>query len=152
MRQDNNHDKLNGKVARLILLVTQVERMADGALKKERRADSSRDIARRKDWKYKKHRSIENFKADTLKYAIKDMIQPTASIRTDDYCSYSTIQRQGMNNIRTGTAPKLESFEETHRCAMQFKNWLAEYIIAGQRSTGLPTSMNMSLGSTAEML
>ena len=67
---------------------------------------------------------IENFKADTLKYAIRDMIEPTASIRADDYCSYFTLQQQGMNNIGIVRSQNGKAFEELHRQVMQFKNWL----------------------------
>jgi ISXO2-like transposase domain/Transposase zinc-ribbon domain len=66
---------------------------------------------------------IENFKADTLKYAIKDMVQSTASIRADDYCSYHTLQQQGMN-IQIQRSQNGKAFEELHRQIMQFKNWL----------------------------
>lgn len=37
---------------------------------------------------------IENFEALTLKYALKDMISQEASIKTDNYCSYRTLQRE----------------------------------------------------------
>jgi transposase-like protein len=66
---------------------------------------------------------IENFKADTLKYALKDKVNPDASIRTDDYCSYYTLQQQGMN-ISIERSQKGKAFEELHRQIMQFKNWL----------------------------
>jgi hypothetical protein len=66
---------------------------------------------------------IENFKADTLKYALKDMVQSTASIRADDYCSYYTLQQQGMN-IKIERSQNGKAFEELHRQIMQFKNWL----------------------------
>ena len=67
---------------------------------------------------------IENFKADTFKYAMQDMIEPTASIRADDYCSYFTLQQQGMSNIGLVRSAKGKAFEELHRQIMQFKNWL----------------------------
>jgi hypothetical protein len=66
---------------------------------------------------------IENFKALTFKYALKDMVDPAASIRSDDYCSYYTIQQEGMN-IRIERSQKGKAFEEVHRQIMQFKNWL----------------------------
>ena len=68
--------------------------------------------------------SIENFKAPTLKYALKDMVSSDASIRTDDYVSYYTIQQDGMNNIRQERSENGKAFEEIHRQIMQFKNWL----------------------------
>ena len=67
---------------------------------------------------------IENFKADTLKYALKDMVNSKASIRTDDYCSYYTIQQGGMKNIKLERSQNGKAFEELHRQIMQFKNWL----------------------------
>lgn len=67
---------------------------------------------------------IENFKALTLEVALKDMVHPTASIRTDDYCSYYTLQQQGMKNIKIERSQKGKAFEEIHRQIMQFKNWL----------------------------
>ena len=66
---------------------------------------------------------IENFQALTFKYAIKDMISTTASIRSDDYCSYHTLQQQGIN-IQMERSQKGKAFEEIHRQIMQFKNWL----------------------------
>lgn len=124
MKQDNN-DKLNGNVdvdetifgghsdrkhgARNLTqkkaLMIAVEILDDGRTGNLRMQD------------------IENFKADTFKYAIKDMIAPTASIRADDYCSYFTLQKQGMN-IGLVRSNKGKSFEELHRQIMQFKNWL----------------------------
>jgi hypothetical protein len=38
-------------------------------------------------------REIENFKSVTLKYSIKEMINTDAQIRTDNYCSYRTLQK-----------------------------------------------------------
>lgn len=66
---------------------------------------------------------IENFKALTLKQAIKDMVNPSASIRSDDYCSYHTLQQEGMN-IQLERSQKGKAFEQIHRQIMQFKNWL----------------------------
>lgn len=67
---------------------------------------------------------IENFRADTLKYALKDMVQSTAAIRTDDYCSYTNLQKGGMTNITIEPSQKGKAYEEIHRQIMQFKNWL----------------------------
>lgn len=66
---------------------------------------------------------IENFEAPTLKYALKDMISREASIRTDNYCSYRTIQRE-MDNLQIVQSKNGKGFEEIHRQIMQFKNWL----------------------------
>jgi len=67
---------------------------------------------------------IEDFKADTLKYALKDMVNHDASIRTDDYVSYFTIQQQGVDNITQVRSENGKAFEELHRQIMQFKAWL----------------------------
>lgn len=67
--------------------------------------------------------SIENFKALTLKYAMKDMIDSKASIRSDDYCSYHTIKQQGVD-IKIERSKNGKAFEEIHRQIMLFKNWL----------------------------
>lgn len=66
---------------------------------------------------------IENFKAETLKYAIKKMIGSAGQIRSDDYCSYHTLKSQGMD-ITIERSEKGKAFEELHRQIMQFKNWL----------------------------
>lgn len=66
---------------------------------------------------------IENFQADTLKFAIKDMINQDAAIRADDYTSYYTLQQGGMA-ISLVRSEKGQAFLELHRQIMQFKNWL----------------------------
>lgn len=66
---------------------------------------------------------IENFKADTLEHAIKDLVSGSATIRSDNYCSYRTIQRS-MNNLKIQSSENGKAFEELHRQIMLFKNWL----------------------------
>lgn len=51
---------------------------------------------------------IEDFKAGTLKYAIKDSISDTASIRSDNYCSYRTLQRD-LTNLKNRIIRKWKS-------------------------------------------
>ena len=124
MKQDNN-DKLNGDVdVDETLLGSHTSRKQGGRNLEKRKAlmiateilpDGRTGNIRIQD--------IENFKALTLKYAIKDMISPVATIRADDYCSYHTIQQQGIN-IRIERSEKGRAFEEIHRQIMQFKNWL----------------------------
>jgi hypothetical protein len=65
---------------------------------------------------------IENFKADTLKYALKNMVHATASIRADDYCSYNAIKPEMKITIERSDNGK--AYQELHRQIMQFKNWL----------------------------
>ena len=66
---------------------------------------------------------IENFKASTLKCALKETISENASIRSDNYCSYRTIQ-EDMKNLRRQSSENGKTLEEVHRQIMQFKNWL----------------------------
>jgi len=125
MKQDN-HDKLNENVdVDETLLGFHTGRKDGGRSLEKRKAlmiaaeilpDGRTGNIRMQD--------IENFKADTLKYALKDMIQSTARIRADDYCSYFTLQQQGMNNISLVSSRKGKGLEELHRQIMQFKNWL----------------------------
>lgn len=66
--------------------------------------------------------SIENFEALTLKYALKDMIDEQATIRTDHHRSYQYLAKE--MNIKTVTSQMGKSLEELHKQIMQFKNWL----------------------------
>jgi ISXO2-like transposase domain/Transposase zinc-ribbon domain len=66
---------------------------------------------------------IENFKADTLECALKDLTSEMASIRSDNYCSYRTIQRD-LSNLKIESSQNGKAFEELHRQIMLFKNWL----------------------------
>lgn len=66
---------------------------------------------------------IKDFKADTLQSAIENMVKPAASIRSDEYKSYKTLQIRGMN-IKLENSEKGQAFLEIHRQIMQFKNWL----------------------------
>ena len=66
---------------------------------------------------------IENFKSDTLECALTDLTSQTASIRSDNYCSYRTIQRN-LSNLKIESSQNGKAFEELHRQIMLFKNWL----------------------------
>ena len=66
--------------------------------------------------------SIENFEALTLKYALKDMIDEQATIRTDHHRSYQYLAKE--MNIKTVTSHMGKALEELHKQIMQFKNWL----------------------------
>ena len=68
-------------------------------------------------------REIENFKSVTLKYSIKEMINPAAQIRTDNYCSYRTLKNEGMN-IKIQPSENGKNFKPLHRQIMLFKNWV----------------------------
>jgi ISXO2-like transposase domain len=65
---------------------------------------------------------IENFKADTLKYAIKSGIADSAQIKTDDFQSYKTLSEE--MNIERVPSHKGKNFKELHIQIMLFKNWL----------------------------
>lgn len=65
---------------------------------------------------------IENFEALTLKYALKDMIDDQANIKTDHHRSYQQLKNK--MNIETVLSNKGQSLEELHKQIMQFKNWL----------------------------
>jgi hypothetical protein len=125
MKQDNN-DKLNGNVDVDETLLGFHTGRKDGGRSLEKRKALMVAVEILPDGRTGNIRmqDIENFKADTLKYAIRDMIEPTASIRADDYCGYFTLQQQGMKNIGLIRSQKGKAFEELHRQVMQFKNWL----------------------------
>jgi KaiC/GvpD/RAD55 family RecA-like ATPase len=124
MKQDNK-DKLSGNVdVDETLLGFHTDRKHGGRSLEKRKAlmiaveilpDGRTGNLRMQD--------IENFKADTLKYALKDMVGDGAAIRADDYCSYHTLQQQGIN-IKMERSENGKAFEELHRQIMQFKNWL----------------------------
>jgi transposase-like protein len=66
---------------------------------------------------------IESFKADELKYAIKDNVSPQSSIKTDAYHAYKKLAKE-MKNIAINYSQKGSAMEELHKQIMQFKNWL----------------------------
>lgn len=66
--------------------------------------------------------TIENFEVDTLKYALKDMVDQEAGIVTDQHKSYESLK--GEMNIETRKSKKGKAMEEIHKQIMLFKNWL----------------------------
>lgn len=66
---------------------------------------------------------IESFKADELKYAIKDNVSVEAMIKTDAHHSYKKLAKE-MNNIAIAYSQKGSAMEALHKQIMQFKNWL----------------------------
>lgn len=66
---------------------------------------------------------IENFSADTIKYAITDCVSPDASIQTDAFHTYKKLAKE-MKNIRIQYSKKGSTMEQLHKQIMQFKNWL----------------------------
>jgi len=65
---------------------------------------------------------IENFAAGTLKYALKDMVEPPTNILTDKHKSYESLKDK--MNIKTRKSEKGEAMGEIHKQIMLFKNWL----------------------------
>ena len=65
---------------------------------------------------------IENFKADTIKYAIIDCVASEAAIQTDAFHTYKKLAKQ--MNIIIRPSEKGSSMEQLHKQIMQFKNWL----------------------------
>lgn len=124
MKQDNN-DKLNGHVDVDETVLGFHTGRAHGGRNLEKREALMIAVEILPDGRTGNMRmeQIENFKAETLKYALKDMVQATASMRADDYCSYHTLKHQGMN-ITIQRSQNGKAFEELHRQIMQFKNWL----------------------------
>jgi len=66
--------------------------------------------------------TIENFEADTMKYALKGMIDEKADIVTDRLASYESLKEE--MNIETLKSKKGKAMEEIHKQIMLFKNWL----------------------------
>lgn len=67
--------------------------------------------------------SLENFEGPTMKYAIKDIIEPEAQIKTDQHKSYESIKEE-FEHLKTVPSEKGSNFEELHKQIMLFKNWL----------------------------
>jgi ISXO2-like transposase domain/Transposase zinc-ribbon domain len=67
-------------------------------------------------------RHIENFEADTLKYAIKDISGEQINITTDSYSSYKSLQHE--MNLTLVKSEKGNGLKELHKQIMLFKNWL----------------------------
>lgn len=124
MHQDD-HDKLNGKIDVDETLLGFHTGRAQGGRSLEKRKALMVAVEILADGRTGNLRMehIENFKAETLKYAIKKMIGSSGQIRSDDYCSYHTLKSQGMD-ITIERSEKGKAFEELHRQIMQFKNWL----------------------------
>lgn len=66
---------------------------------------------------------LENFEALTMKYAIKEMVEPAAHIQADQHKSYESL-KEDFANLKTLASEKGSNFEELHKQIMLFKNWL----------------------------
>jgi len=65
---------------------------------------------------------IENFQADTLKFALKAMVESDAVIRTDKHRSYQKLKKE--MHVKPVKSRMGKGLEELHKQIMQFKNWL----------------------------
>ena len=65
---------------------------------------------------------IEDFKADTLKFSLKAMVDNGATIRTDKHRSYQKLKKE--MRLRSVKSKMGKGLEELHKQIMQFKNWL----------------------------
>jgi transposase-like protein len=68
-------------------------------------------------------RVIENFKKDTLEVNIAEMVDGTATLKTDAFKSYEQMKKEG-KNIEIGKSDKGNFLEELHKQILQFKSWL----------------------------
>lgn len=65
---------------------------------------------------------IENFEADTLKYAIRAVTEKDVKLTTDSYSSYRSLQQEmGLTLVKSD---KGNGLEVLHKQIMLFKNWL----------------------------
>lgn len=65
---------------------------------------------------------IDNFEAETLKYAIKEIVTDDTAITTDSYSSYKTLKEE--MNLSLIKSDKGSGLKELHKQIMLFKNWL----------------------------
>jgi len=68
-------------------------------------------------------RVLDNFEALTMKYAIKEITQPEASLKSDQHQSYQSLSSE-LNNLKTVPSAEGKNFEQLHKQIMMFKNWL----------------------------
>ena len=122
MKQDNN-DKLNGNVdADETLLGGYTDKHRGRSLeKKEAVLIATEQLCDGRTGNIRMQQ-IENFGAFTLKYALKDMIDDQATIRTDNHRSYQYLAKE--MKIKTVTSLMGKALQELHKQIMQFKNWL----------------------------
>lgn len=122
MKQDNN-DKLNGQVdADETLLGGHTKHHRGRSLESKQAVLIAAEQLSDGRTGNIRMQEIENFEASTLKFALKDMIDEHAAIRTDNHRSYQYLAKQ--MNIKTVTSQMGKALEELHKQIMQFKNWL----------------------------
>jgi hypothetical protein len=68
-------------------------------------------------------RLLDNFSALTMKYAIKEMTEPEARLKSDRHQSYQSLSRE-LGNLKTVPFTEGKNFEQLHKQIMMFKNWL----------------------------
>lgn len=67
-------------------------------------------------------RPIENFTADEIKYALKEIVSDEAKMKTDAFASYEKLSKE--MNIEMHYSNSGLNMLELHKQIMQFKNWL----------------------------
>jgi transposase-like protein len=65
---------------------------------------------------------IENFEADTLKYAIQAATKNDVKLTTDSFSSYKSLQQE--MDLTLVKSDKGDGLEQLHKQIMMFKNWL----------------------------
>lgn len=65
---------------------------------------------------------VENFKADSIRYALREGVSVRANIRADDYQPYKTLSKE--MKIEQVRSLKGRNFKELHIQIMLFKSWL----------------------------
>jgi transposase-like protein len=66
---------------------------------------------------------IENFKKETLEVHIAEMIEQSATLKTDEFKSYVQMKNEG-KKIEMNKSEKGIFLQELHKQILQFKNWL----------------------------
>lgn len=121
--KQNNNDKLNGSVdADETLLGGYIEEYRGRSLEHKNAVLIAAEQLPDGRTGNIRMQGVENFEAPTLKYALKDMVDSEASIRTDNHRSYQNLAKE--MNIETVESQKGKGLDELHKQIMQFKNWL----------------------------
>jgi ISXO2-like transposase domain/Transposase zinc-ribbon domain len=68
-------------------------------------------------------RVLDNFSALTMKYAIKEMVEPEAKLKSDCHQSYQSLSKE-LSNLKTVPFEEGNNYKQLHTQIMLFKNWL----------------------------
>jgi transposase-like protein len=121
--KQNDNDKLNGKVDADETLLGGYTKKHRGRSLEEKQAvliTAEQLVDGRTGNIRMEH--IENFQADTLKFALKAMVESDAVIRTDKHRSYQKLKKE--MHVKPVKSRMGKGLEELHKQIMQFKNWL----------------------------